>query len=693
MPLICPRCQRANPNDAVYCWYDGFVVQQGAVPAAAAGQLSREFVFPSSGRRCKTLDEIVQSCQADWEEARDLLKRGEFVRHFGQAGRPDLARAAQEGREHADPDVGLLQFLNQLPAGANPAAPRLDVTPRRIALGTLKAGEQRQLRITVLNQGRGLLQGKVAVTDGSPWLKLTDTAETGRTPIKASRDQDVSVRVDSRGMIAGQAYSGKLTVVTNGGISEVPLRVDITALPFPLTPFQGATSQRDLAVRMRTNPKQAVPLLETGEVRKWFESNGWSYPVAGEAARGVGAVQQFFECLGLSKPPPVSLSDSERVFQLTAPEIVKAQVELRTATKKWVYAQIYSDVPWVRVVTPSVSGPKKAVISFEIDTGRMDSRPLQETALRVITNGGQRLSLRLRVNVQFPRGYVAPEPAPLPVPAAVPRPVAASVPAMAATIPHIPAPLFQPSPPVRPAPEPAPVWLPAPAKTVPAPEPIPEWPTLPVEKPRRKATGGSAFKIVMGAFLLALIFRLLIAGPAEIFARAVMSNVKEPPPGSAECWRHSPLESAPELGGVRDDRFLRWFVLATWWLGGVAGAAATARRGGNLLDLVFGTVAGAAGGLAAAATAGCLLVVVDTVPRAIFASMLSSGSTMSPWAATPLWLFLATVWWCILGLGLGVALAMAGQAGRSVLALIGAPLAGVCRACGMGGFADLFAAD
>ena len=72
---------------------------------------------------------------------------------------------------------------------------------------------------------------------------------------------------------------------------------------------------------MRANPKPAGPLLESGDVARWFAANGWSYPVAGTPAHGVAAVQQFFECMGLSKPPPLELSQSEFRLQCEAPEV------------------------------------------------------------------------------------------------------------------------------------------------------------------------------------------------------------------------------------------------------------------------------------------------------------------------------------------------------------------------------------
>ena len=50
--LTCPRCHRANPADAVFCWVDGVVLRQGAaVPSPS--QLPQDFVFPN-GRQCRT---------------------------------------------------------------------------------------------------------------------------------------------------------------------------------------------------------------------------------------------------------------------------------------------------------------------------------------------------------------------------------------------------------------------------------------------------------------------------------------------------------------------------------------------------------------------------------------------------------------------------------------------------------------
>jgi hypothetical protein len=397
---ICPRCQRANPREAVYCHFDGVVLRQGGAGVASGGQLPQDFIFPS-GRRCRTFDDFVQGCQYEWEDARRLLHDGDFARYFAQVGRHDLARTAQEHQKQSDADIGLHAFLGQLPA-TQTQGPRLDLNPRRLTLSNVRSGEQRRIPLTILNQGKGLLQGKVTVTEGGQWLKIAEGDNAGQCDIKTSRSQPIQLQVDARGLTAPQTYSGKLTVITNGGIAEVAVRLDVTAAPFAHAPFQGATSPRQLAERMRTNPKQAVPLLENGEIAQWFKINGWAYPVSGSTASGVAAVQQFFECMGLSKPPPLQLSEQEFQFVCTPPDLLQTKVTLRTNSKKWIYAHAESDKPWLRVTTPSVSGPQQTQIAFEVDSTLMDAGGLHLGTVHITANAGQKLAVRVQVNCNRP---------------------------------------------------------------------------------------------------------------------------------------------------------------------------------------------------------------------------------------------------------------------------------------------------
>ena len=284
MVQFCPRCQRANPEAAVFCHFDGCLLRQGAPGAPAAGQLLQEFIFPT-GRRCRTFDELVTGCYYEWEDAGVLLHNGTFANFLAGIGRADLAKAAREAQGQADRDIALTNFVGTLPAN-QVQGPKLGLNPRRMVLGPVRVGEQRTGRVVILNEGRGLLQGKVTVADGAGWLKIVDGTNDHTFPLKTGKEQLIAVRADTAGLTVGQNYSGKLVVVTNGGVAEVPIRLDLVARSFARAPYQGATDPRDLARRMRDNPRPAVALLESGEIARWFESNGWAYPIAGACARG-----------------------------------------------------------------------------------------------------------------------------------------------------------------------------------------------------------------------------------------------------------------------------------------------------------------------------------------------------------------------------------------------------------------------
>jgi hypothetical protein len=342
-----------------------------------------------------------------------------------------------------------------------------------------------------------------------------------------------------------------------------------------------------------------VALLENGDVACWFADNGWSYPVGGTPARGIAAVQQFFECLGLSKPPPLMLSEAEVRLTCRPAEAVAGRLLLRTPSKKWVYAQVDSDAPWLRVTTPAVSGPRQAAIAYEVDPRRLPGEGTHQANLRVVANAGQKLTARIIVEVRRPPRSFDPR-------------------------------LFQP--------------------------------------------------FLVGA-LVALLLRLLLVFPADLYARLLTSPADAvPATGSGAFWARSPMD---------DEAFPRLFVLATWWLGGIVGAGLVWRAGGRAADLFCGLVAGAGAGLAAAATACCVLAVVDGLPRALVGAL--GGASTAPGEWTVPWLVLAPLCWAVLGGSAGLVLCAFGEGGARLLAGCTAPLVGVCRLLGLGRLADFFA--
>src|SRR5262249_11752199 len=127
----------------------------------------------------------------------------------------------------------------------------------------------------------------------------------------------------------------------------------------------------------------------------WFAMNGWTYPIPGAPARGVAAVQQFFEHMGLSKPPALTLVESNQHFDCESVQPVSGKLNIRTTDRKWVYAEATSDKPWLRVPTPSISGPQQAMVAFEIDPKAVPAGAPQSATLRVMGNAGQSLTARV----------------------------------------------------------------------------------------------------------------------------------------------------------------------------------------------------------------------------------------------------------------------------------------------------------
>jgi len=511
-----------NPAEAVYCWFDGANLRALAAPGAVGPErLPHEFVFPA-GRHCQTYDDLLQGCLDDWDGARALLTEGAFRQYLTGAGRLDLARAADEAlREHADADLALDAFLHRLPATAAPK-PELELQPRKLLLGTMAVGESRAAALGVQNIGRGVLHGTLTVVEGGSWLRLAG-ADGVTLPLRTVREQTVLFTIDVRGLPAPMKCAAHLNIITNGGIVEVPVRLDVLPQPFPHAPYQGAASPRDLAVRLRNLPKPAVALFADGVIQRWFETNGWGYPVIGPTAPGLAAVQQFFEGLGLARAPRIELDEPEAFFSCAKGGIVSGRAGLSTADRKWLHAQAAAAAPWLRVTTPHVSGPQHAGIDFEVDTARLEEGRTHETTLNIEANAGQKLALRVRVEV---RGR----------PRATARARATYLP---------PPPVVGPSP-----------------LAVPLPEEKPSW----------------ARTLVLGA-LAGLLLRLLLAGPGDLYARVLAAPFDAPPrwaeaPAGPEFIRHFIAASWWLGAGLGLLLTLRRGRFTDWPSGLIAGAAA-----------------------------------------------------------------------------------------------------------------------
>src|SRR5262245_17053026 len=118
MPIQCPTCSRANPTNAVYCFYDGRALDKSG-QQAPMGIGTRPFPLPfsfSDGQGCTNYNQLVLACDRRWNEARTNLLNGTWVAFFSTIGRADLAALARQSAREPDPNVGLCRLLEGLPA-------------------------------------------------------------------------------------------------------------------------------------------------------------------------------------------------------------------------------------------------------------------------------------------------------------------------------------------------------------------------------------------------------------------------------------------------------------------------------------------------------------------------------------------------------------------------------------------------
>ena len=181
------------------------------------------------------------------------------------------------------------------------------------------------------------------------------------------------------------------------------VRAEVPSWPFPRGVLAGALSPRDLAKKAKAAPRDAAILFETGVVRRWYETNGWTYPIKpGQDAPGLAGVQQFFEALGLAKPPRV-VTD-ERSVQLSggAGEALQHVLQLRAVERKFVFVQARSTTSWLKVGTTTMIGQRAQIVLRVPSVPNLPGNRMHGF-IHVTANGGQRFTIEVHLTVRGER--------------------------------------------------------------------------------------------------------------------------------------------------------------------------------------------------------------------------------------------------------------------------------------------------
>ncbi|MBI1829951.1 MAG: hypothetical protein HYR84_00710 [Planctomycetes bacterium] len=399
MSLVCAQCSRVNPPEAFYCHYDGAALagRSGGPLNAGAAPFPNPFVFPD-GLACRNFDQLGLACQQNWASAISLLQQGYLGSFFGGMGRVDLAMAAQEAAKFPDLDRGLDQLLAKLPTQAL-QAPKVNAEPSEINIGQIKLGENRAIELHLVNQGMRLLYG--TVTSDCEWLTLGDAPGHSQKLFQFSVETTITVQIRGQHLRAGaKPIEGHLTIDSNGGEPiTVTIRADVPITPYPDAPFAGAVTPRQICETAKKNVKQAIPLFERGDIALWYAKNGWKYPVQGPLMEGKGSIQQFFEALGVGKPPRVDFTPKALDLAGAVGKTIDAAIEITTADKKVVYGYATCDQPWVEV-GKTKPGRSDTAVTVPI-TIRVPNPcpPTLEATIQAVGNGNQKAAIPLKIKV------------------------------------------------------------------------------------------------------------------------------------------------------------------------------------------------------------------------------------------------------------------------------------------------------
>ena len=452
MPQTCKRCRRANPREAIYCYRDGNLLDHpvgGDIPAdgSAMNIGSRPFsiplVFPT-GETCHNFVQLSLTCQENPAAAMELLTKGHLETFLAGQGRTDLADAAHAAARAANRERGLDEFLSRLPVPLKPA--KLRVERALIDLGMVRVGDDRRFELVLLNSGERLVSGMAHCE--VDWLSLGNGPASQSRVFQFSSKSTLSVRVDGNRLRAfTEPRETEIVLESNGGAVTVMVRVTVPVRPFPEGVLSGAISPRQMAVKVKEAPKEAAVLIESGAVSRWYQVNGWTYPVLGPTATGIAAVQQLFEALGIVKPPRVELSEDAIYLQGRPGEKLEYSLAVITHENRAAIAHGISDQAWLDVGCTIFRG-RSAFLPLTVAAVPADSSASLQAMVEVIANGGQRFTVPVTLVISgAPAPRTAPKvarnareahPTPLSAAAPVARPAAPATPVPRLSMPTTP---------------------------------------------------------------------------------------------------------------------------------------------------------------------------------------------------------------------------------------------------------------
>ena len=392
--LSCKKCAHGNPDQASYCYFDGVALSVAAGtcagrlhPAVRVSRRAGLSRFRSAGAGLP--GELARS------PGPAPSGRIEAVPAGAGPGRPGASGGGGGTLPGSRPRSGSVPGQAAQPVGAAAPAARDAgrAEPGRAAARPGPAASRCCWKTRAC--GCSTARSRWSTRPGS----RSAPAGARQKLFQFGGELAVPIQVVGRRLRASnKPLEGKLLIESNGGSSAITLRCEVPIQPYAAGVLAGARSPRQIAEKAKLSPKEAAVEFEKGRVAQWYQDNGWTYPVHGPAASGLGAVQQFYEALGLTPPPRVAVRDRQVQLVGQPGQAASHMLEMYSEEKRPVYAHAVSDQPWLEVGRARLQG---RVARIPLRVARVPDRPGEtlHAQVAVTANGNQRFVVPVTLRV------------------------------------------------------------------------------------------------------------------------------------------------------------------------------------------------------------------------------------------------------------------------------------------------------
>jgi len=213
---VCPKCQAIITPSDKYCR------NCGSSTHPIKERPTSSFVF-NSRKKATTIQQLVQICYDNWNEAVPHLYSGNFEAWLKSIpeGKALAKKAATIRKKQSDKNLGLNEFLSASGFGV-PA--QVQIHPTEIEAGKLPRGTRKRLILTISNKGQGYLKGRITI--GARWIIINQESFDCFNKSAAR----LVLKVDTSLLDAFKKYKAKIVITSNGGNKTIPVSVSVASM-------------------------------------------------------------------------------------------------------------------------------------------------------------------------------------------------------------------------------------------------------------------------------------------------------------------------------------------------------------------------------------------------------------------------------------------------------------------------------